>query len=104
MKTIRALPIPVIAAVNGVAAGAGCNFALACDLVIATEAQACCNRSASSGLIPDTRRFVLPAAVIGHQRAMGLALLGDKDRARRAAELGQSGECVAQADRIDCTA
>lgn len=88
VKTIRALPIPVIAAVNGVAAGAGCNFALACDLVIATESASFLQPFCKLGLIPDTGGSYFLPRLVGTQRAMGLALLGDKISAQRAAELG----------------
>ena len=78
VKAIRALPIPVIAAVNGVAAGAGCNFALACDLVIATESASFLQPFCKLGLIPDTGGSYFLPRLVGTQRAMGLALLGDK--------------------------
>ncbi len=107
VKAIRALPIPVIAAVNGVAAGAGCNFALACDLVIATESASFLQPFCKLGLIPDTGGSYFLPRLVGTQRAMGLALLGDKISAKRAAEIGLIFECVADADfatRIDAVA
>lgn len=107
VKAIRALPIPVIAAVNGVAAGAGCNFALACDLVIATESGSFLQPFCKLGLIPDTGGSYFLPRLVGTQRAMGLALLGDKIPAKRAAEIGLIFECVADADfaaRIDAVA
>ena len=107
VKTIRALPFPVIAAVNGVAAGAGCNFALACDLVIATESASFLQPFCKLGLIPDTGGSYFLPRLVGTQRAMGLALLGDKLSAKRAAEIGLIFECVADAQfatRIDAVA
>ena len=107
VKAIRALPIPVIAAVNGVAAGAGCNFALACDLVIAAESASFLQPFCRLGLIPDTGGSYFLPRLVGTQRAMGLALLGDKLSAKRAAEIGLIFECVADADfpaRIDAVA
>ena len=104
VKAIRALSIPVIAAVNGVAAGAGCNFALACDLVIATESASFVQPFCKLGLIPDTGGSYFLPRLVGTQRAMGLALLGDKLSAKRAAEIGLIFECVADAEfaaRID---
>jgi 2-(1,2-epoxy-1,2-dihydrophenyl)acetyl-CoA isomerase len=107
VKSIRDLPIPVIAAINGVAAGAGCNFALSCDLVIATESASFLQPFCKLGLIPDTGgSYFLPRSV-GTQRAMGLALLGDKISAKRAAEIGLIWECVADdlfAGRIESVA
>lgn len=97
VKTIRELPIPVIAAINGVAAGAGCNFALACDLVIATESASFLQPFCKLGLIPDTGGSYFLPRLVGTQRAMGLALLGDKLSAKRAAEIGLIWECVADA-------
>ncbi len=107
VKAIRNLPIPVIAAVNGVAAGAGCNFALACDLVIATESASFLQPFCKLGLIPDTGGSYFLPRLVGTQRAMGLALLGDKIAARRAAEIGLIWECVPDAEfaaRIDTIA
>lgn len=98
VKSLRALPLPVIAAVNGVAAGAGCNFALACDLVIATESASFLQPFCKLGLIPDTGGSYLLPRLVGTQRAMGLALLGDKITARRAVDMGLIWECVADAD------
>ena len=107
VKSLRALPVPVIAAVNGVAAGAGCNFALACDLVIATECASFLQPFCKLGLIPDTGGSYFLPRLVGTQRAMGLALLGDKISARRAMEMGLIWECVADAEftaRIDAVA
>ncbi len=107
VKSLRALPMPVIAAVNGVAAGAGCNVALACDLVIATESASFLQPFCKLGLIPDTGGSYFLPRLVGMQRAMGLALLGDKLTARRAAEIGLIWECAADAEfsaRIDAVA
>ena len=107
VKSLRALPMPVIAAINGVAAGAGCNFALACDLVIATESASFLQPFCKLGLIPDTGGSYFLPRLVGTQRAMGLALLGDKISARRAAEMGLIWQCVADAEfagRIDAVA
>lgn len=107
VTAIRELPIPVIAAINGVAAGAGCNFALACDLVIATESASFLQPFCKLGLIPDTGGSYFLPRLVGTQRAMGLALLGDKLSARRAADIGLIWECVADADftaRVDAIA
>ncbi|TAG76916.1 MAG: 2-(1,2-epoxy-1,2-dihydrophenyl)acetyl-CoA isomerase [Betaproteobacteria bacterium] len=107
VQSIRALPMPVIAAVNGVAAGAGCNFALACDLTIATESASFLQPFCKLGLIPDTGGSYFLPRLVGTQRAMGLALLGDKLTAKRAAEIGLIWECVADdefAARVDAVA
>ncbi len=107
VQAIRALPMPVIAAVNGVAAGAGCNFALACDLVIATESASFLQPFCKLGLIPDTGGSYFLPRLVGTQRAMGLALLGDKITAKRAAEIGLIWECVPDAEftaRVDAIA
>ena len=107
VKSLRALPMPVIAAVNGVAAGAGCNVALACDLVIATESASFLQPFCKLGLIPDTGGSYFLPRLVGTQRAMGLALLGDKLSARRAEEIGLIWEWVADAEfaaRIDAIA
>ena len=98
VQSLRALPIPVIAAVNGVAAGAGCNVALACDLVVATESASFLQPFCKLGLIPDTGGSYFLPRLVGTQRAMGLALLGDKISAQRAADIGLIWECVSDAD------
>ena len=98
VQSLRALPMPVIAAINGVAAGAGCNFALACDLVIATESATFLQPFCKLGLIPDTGGSYFLPRLVGTQRALGLALLGDKISARRALEMGLIWDCVADAE------
>ena len=107
VQRLRALPFPVVAAVNGVAAGAGCNVALACDLVIATESASFLQPFCKLGLIPDTGGTWFLPRLVGSARAMGLALLGDKLSARQAADIGLIWECVpddAFAARIDAIA
>lgn len=91
---LRALPLPVVCAVNGVAAGAGANIALACDLVIATKSASFIQAFCKIGLIPDSGgTFFLPR-LIGTARAMGLAMLGDKLVAEEAAQWGLIWKCV----------
>ena len=95
---LRSLPMPVIAAVNGVAAGAGANLALACDLVIAARSASFVQSFSKLGLVPDSGgTWFLPRAV-GNARALGLALLGDKLPAEQAAQWGLIWRCVEDAE------
>ena len=91
--SLRALPVPVLCAVNGVAAGAGVNLALACDLVIAKKSASFIQSFARLGLIPDTGGTYLLPRLVGTARAMGVALLGDKLPAEQAAEWGLIWKC-----------
>ena len=104
---LQNLRVPTIAAVNGIAAGAGASVALACDLVIATKSASFLQAFSKIGLIPDTGgTWFLPQRV-GMARAMGLALLAEKLPAEKAAEWGLIWECVADSDfaaRIDALA
>jgi 2-(1,2-epoxy-1,2-dihydrophenyl)acetyl-CoA isomerase len=85
---LRSLPVPVIAAVNGVAAGAGANLALACDLVLAGQSASFLQAFAKIGLVPDTGGTWLLPRLVGRARALGLALLGDKLSAAEAERIG----------------
>jgi len=91
---LRNLPMPVIAAVNGVAAGAGANIALACDLVIATKSASFIQSFSKLGLVPDSGGTWLLPKLLGNARAMGLALLADKLSAEQAAQWGMIWRCV----------
>lgn len=85
---IRSIRKPVIAAVNGVAAGAGANIALACDIVVAHEKVSFIQAFSLIGLVPDSAgTFFLPR-LIGFQKASALAMLGDKVSAEEAERLG----------------
>src|SRR3954463_10166324 len=88
IRTLASLPMPVIARVNGVAAGAGANIALACDIVIAAKSAKFIQSFAAIGLIPDSGgTWVLPR-LVGQARALGLALTGEPLPAEKAAEWG----------------
>lgn len=86
--TLRSLPMPVICAVNGVAAGAGANLALACDIVIAGQSASFIEAFCKLGLIPDTGGTWHLPRLIGLARATGLAMLGEKLTAERAEAWG----------------
>ena len=95
---LQNLRVPTIAAVNGIAAGAGASVALACDLVIATKSASFLQAFSKIGLIPDTGgTWFLPQRV-GMARAMGLALLADKLPAEKAADWGLIWQCVDDAE------
>ena len=95
---LQNLPLPVIAAVNGVAAGAGANIALACDVVIAARSASFVQAFCKLGLIPDSGgTWVLPK-LVGTARALGLTLLGDKLPAEQAASWGMIWQCVEDAE------
>jgi len=95
---LRALPLPVIAAVNGVAAGAGANIALACDLVVAARSASFVQAFAKLGLVPDSGGTWFLPRLVGTARAMGLALLGEKLPAEQAASWGLIWRCVEDAE------
>lgn len=94
VRTLAALPLPVVAAVNGVAAGAGANLALACDLVVATKSASFIQSFAKLGLVPDTGGTYSLPRLIGAARALGLVLLGEKLSAEQAANWGLIWRCV----------
>jgi 2-(1,2-epoxy-1,2-dihydrophenyl)acetyl-CoA isomerase len=85
---IREIKKPVIAAVNGVAAGAGANIALACDIVIADERASFIQAFSLIGLVPDSAGTYFLPRLIGFQKALALAMLGDKIGAKEAEKLG----------------
>jgi 2-(1,2-epoxy-1,2-dihydrophenyl)acetyl-CoA isomerase len=100
VRTLASLPMPVIARVNGVAAGAGANIALACDIVIAAKSAKFIQSFAAIGLIPDSGgTWVLPR-LVGQARALGLALTGEPLEAERAAEWGLIWKAVDD-DKLD---
>lgn len=88
VKQIRALEKPVIAAVNGVAAGAGANVALACDIVLASEKASFIQAFSKIGLIPDSGGTHTLPRLIGLQRASALMMMGDKVSASEAQSMG----------------
>lgn len=100
IRRLTSLPMPVIARVNGVAAGAGANIALACDIVIAAKSAKFIQSFAAIGLIPDSGgTWVLPR-LVGQARALGLALTGDPLPAETAAEWGLIWKAV-EDDALD---
>ena len=92
---LRNLPMPVIAAVNGVAAGAGANLALACDMVIAARSASFIQSFSKLGLVPDSGGTWFLPRLVGPARAIGAAFLGDKLPAEQAADWGLIWRCVA---------
>ena len=94
VRKLRALPFPVIAAVNGVAAGAGCNIALACDIVIAANSASFIQSFARVGLIPDSGGTWYLPRLVGDARARGLALLAEPLPAAKAEQWGLIWKCV----------
>ncbi len=98
IKAIRNLSKPVVAAVNGVAAGAGANIAFACDLTIAKESASFTQAFSKIGLVPDSGgSFFLPR-LVGMQRATALTFLSDKVTAQEAVEIGLIYKCVPDKD------
>lgn len=98
VKRLQALPMPVIAAVNGTAAGAGANLAFACDLVLAARSANFIQAFVKIGLVPDSGgTWFLPKRA-GMQRALGLALTGDKLSAEKAESWGLVWQVTEDAD------
>jgi 2-(1,2-epoxy-1,2-dihydrophenyl)acetyl-CoA isomerase len=102
VRMLAALPQPVIARVNGVAAGAGASLAMACDLVVAARSAKFIQSFAAIGLVPDTGGSWHLTRHLGQARAMGLALTGEPLSAEKAADWGLIWRCVDDAD-LDAT-
>ncbi|WP_114490783.1 enoyl-CoA hydratase-related protein [Candidatus Ulvibacter alkanivorans] len=101
IKQIRTIEKPIIAAVNGVAAGAGANIALACDIVLASEKASFIQAFSKIGLIPDSGgTFFLPR-IIGFQKASALMMLGDKVTAQEAEQLGMVYKVIASEEFME---
>ena len=98
---IRNMPKPVIAAVNGVAAGAGANMALACDIVVAAESASFIQAFSKIGLIPDSGGTYHLPRLIGFQRASALMMLGDKVSATDALQMGMLYKVFADVTFMD---
>lgn len=98
IRSLSSLEKPVLCAVNGVAAGAGANIALACDIVLAAESAKFIQSFCNIGLLPDSGGTWILPRLVGHARAMGLAMLGDRISARQAEDWGLIWKCVADED------
>ncbi|MBB3294366.1 2-(1,2-epoxy-1,2-dihydrophenyl)acetyl-CoA isomerase [Mitsuaria sp. BK045] len=95
---LRSMPVPTVCAVNGVAAGAGANFALGCDLVLAGQSASFIQAFSKIGLVPDCGGTWLLTRLVGRARALQLALLGDKLPAADAQAWGLIARCVADGE------
>jgi len=98
VRQLRSLDLPVIAAVNGIAAGAGMSLALSADITVATESAAFDLAFARIGLIPDAGGTYTLQRILGPARALGLAILGEKIGAKEAAEMGLIWRSIPDAD------
>ncbi|GLK65435.1 2-(1,2-epoxy-1,2-dihydrophenyl)acetyl-CoA isomerase [Paracoccus kondratievae] len=98
LAAIADAPVPVIAAVNGIAAGAGANLALAADVVIAAESAGFVQAFSRIGLIPDAGGTYIVPRSVGVPRAMGMMLFADRIPAAKAAEWGLIWEAVSDAE------
>lgn len=104
IRLLRSLQIPVLAAVNGIAAGAGASLAIACDLVIAAESASFVQAFSKIGLVPDAGGSYFMPRLIGSARALGLALLAEPVDAKTAAQWGLIWNAVPDADFPDTIA
>lgn len=102
IRRLVALPMPVVCAVNGVAAGAGANIALACDIVVAARSAKFIQSFAKIGLIPDSGGTWMLPRLAGQARALGMALTGDPITAKMAADWGLIWKVVDDADLSAC--
>ena len=101
--SIADMPVPVIAMVNGVAAGAGANLALGCDMVIAARSASFIQAFSKIGLVPDCGGTWLLPRLVGRARAIGLAMTGDKLGAEEAERIGLIWRCVDDAALAETT-
>jgi 2-(1,2-epoxy-1,2-dihydrophenyl)acetyl-CoA isomerase len=94
IRTLQDLEMPVICAVNGVAAGAGANIAFACDIVLAARSASFIQAFCKIGLVPDSGGTWTLPRLVGHARAMALSMLGDKISAEQAQSWGMIWQVV----------
>jgi 2-(1,2-epoxy-1,2-dihydrophenyl)acetyl-CoA isomerase len=104
VRRLQALPLPVIAAVNGIAAGAGANLALACDITIASRSSSFVQSFVKIGLIPDSGGTALLPQRVGMARALGLAMTGNKLSAEEAQQWGLIWQVVDDAQLPEAAA
>jgi 2-(1,2-epoxy-1,2-dihydrophenyl)acetyl-CoA isomerase len=104
VRRLQALPLPVIAAVNGIAAGAGANLALACDIAIASRSSSFVQSFVKIGLIPDSGGTAFLPQRVGMARALGLALTGNKLCAEEAQQWGLIWQVVDDAQLPEAAA
>ena len=100
IRRLRAMPFPIVAAVNGIAAGAGANIALACDIVLASKSASFLQAFAKIGLVPDSGGTWFLPRLVGPARARGLALLADPLPAETAESWGLIWKCVPDGELI----
>ncbi len=101
VRKLRSLPMPVVCAVNGVAAGAGANIAFACDIVLAAKSAKFIQAFCKLGLVPDSGGTWTLPRLVGHARAFGLTLLGDAVMAEQAEAWGMIWKCIDDDDLMD---
>src|SRR5438552_3682724 len=101
VRRLRALPKPVVCAVNGIAAGAGANIALACDIVLAARSASFVQSFSKLGLVPDSGGTYFLPRLVGSARAMGLALLAERLSAEEAERWGLIWKAVDDARLMD---
>ncbi len=104
IRKLTSIPKPVIAAINGVAAGAGCSLALACDIRIMSEEASLMQAFVRIGLVPDSGSSWFLARTVGYARAFEIATTGDKVSAERALELGLVNRVVPGAGLMEAFA
>ncbi len=100
-ERLFSMPVPTIAAVNGVAAGAGANVAIGCDIVFAARSASYIQAFSKIGLIPDAGGSWLLPRLVGRARALALAMTGDKLPAEEAERIGLIWKCVDDAALMD---
>ena len=100
-ERLYAMPVPTLAAVNGVAAGAGANIAIGCDFVFAARSASFIQAFSKIGLVPDAGGSWLLPRLVGRARAIGLAMTGDKLPAEEAERIGLIWQCVDDAALMD---
>jgi len=101
IRKLTSMPKPIIAALNGVAAGAGCSLALACDLRVASENASLLQAFVNIGLVPDSGSSYFLARIVGYSRAFEIATLGEKIPAQRALELGLVNQVVPEGELME---
>ncbi|MFM1875831.1 MAG: hypothetical protein RL266_1568 [Bacteroidota bacterium] len=101
VRKIRAIKKPVIAAVNGVAAGAGANLAYCCDIIVAAESAKFIQSFINIGLIPDTGGTYFLPRMVGMHKATAMMMLGDKMTAQESKELGIVYQVLPDAELMD---